>query len=207
MRSSFHRMGWLFSGFLFIFAAYAQADPQLVVKSTSEAMIQELHSNKASLKKDPKIVYNIIHRLLLPHVDIEGMSRSVLGRQVWLGASDSQRAKFVTEFTRLLVRTYAAALATYEDQEVKFNPLREPLSTQNRVQIDSIIIQPDGPQIPVSYRLAKIGEEWKVYDINVDGVSLLQSYRSQFSEQIAHGGLDSLLIKMSSQNKAINNDG
>lgn len=188
-----------FCGAVTVFAE--NNDPLMMLQTTSGAMIAELRTNKTSLKTNPQVVYGIINRILLPHLDIVGMSRSVLGRQVWSGATQAQQEQFSKEFTRLLVRTYAKAFTAYDDQQLKFLPLREAVGSNTRIQVDSIVLQPDGPKIPVNYRLAKFSNEWKAYDIVIDGVSLLQSYRSQFTAEISQHGLASLIQKLQKQNE------
>jgi len=178
-------------------------DPLVMLQTTSGVMIKELRANKAHLKNESAIVYGIVNRVLLPHIDVPGMSRSVLGRQVWSAAARAQQEQFTKEFTKLLVRTYAKAFTAYDNQEIKFLPLREPIGTNTRIQIDSVILQPDGPKIPVNYRLAKFSNDWKAYDIVIDGVSLLQSYRAQFSAEVSQHGLSALIQKLQKQNETM----
>jgi len=184
--------------------AWAGPSPLDTVQNTANQALAALKSNQASLKTNPKVVYSIINRILLPHVDITGMARSALGRDAWMKATATQRNQFTQEFTTLLVRTYSSALASYTDQQVKFLPPREDFSGQTRAQIDSLILQPNGPSIQVNYRLILEGQQWKVYDFSVDGVSLLESFRSQFASELSQGNLDALIQRLSQHNTQLN---
>ena len=193
----FRTFVFLIVSFFSSFSVWASSNPLNMLQTISGQMISDLKSNKANLRSNPEITYNIINGLLLSHVDTLGMSKAVLGQTVWMRASPTERTQFTQEFIRLLVRTYANAFSNYDNQEVKFFPIRNnnDLLT-DRIQINSVILQADGPKIPVNYRLAKINDDWKIYDINVDDVSLLQSYRAQFAAELARGGFKELLEKL-----------
>ena len=179
--------------------AWAQSSPMPMLQSTSDEMIGALKANKATLKSNPQFVYGLVNRILLPHVDVTSMAHAVLGRQVWDNATQQQRDEFTRQFTTLLVHTYSAALAAYQDQEVKFLPIRGDVNG-SRVQVNSQILQQGGPTISVSYRLVLHGDEWQVYDFSVDGVSMIQSFRSQFASELNQGNLDSLISRLSAHN-------
>jgi phospholipid transport system substrate-binding protein len=151
------------------------------------------------LKSNPKVVYGIVHRVLLPHVDIATMSRAVLG-PAWNSATPAQQHEFAQEFTRLLIHTYSSAFASYKDEEVKFYPIRGDIAGRHSVQANSQIIRKNGPPITVSYRLVQRGGNWKVADFSVDGISIIQSFRSQFSQELNQGGIDGLIQRLSQHN-------
>jgi phospholipid transport system substrate-binding protein len=179
----------------------ATSSPVDMLRSTADRMIAELKANKASLQQDPNSVYSIVKRILLPHVDQETMARSVLGRDVWQNGSESQHKRFIDEYTFLLVRTYSRALASYNDQTIDFLPIREDLEDKKFIEVNSLIRQKDGPSIPVDYRLRLLGNEWKIYDITVDNVSMIQSYRAQFAEKVAQGGFEGLINSLTELNQ------
>src|SRR3990172_8461811 len=96
---------------LFTLAAFAADDSPLpMLKNASDQLLSELQKEKATIKNNPNVVYNLVKRFVLPHVDTTGMARSVLGRNVWSSASDSQKSRFTAEFTKLVIRTYSSAL-------------------------------------------------------------------------------------------------
>lgn len=183
--------------FCFITSAALAQDPAplAILKNTSSEMLSALKQNKASLRNNPAVIYHIVNTVLLPHVDLDTMSRSVVGRNAWDSATPAQREDFKKLFTHQVTKTYSAALSSYHDERVEFFPIRGGV-TGNRVQIQSEILRANGQKIPVSYRLVNLGGNWKVYDFSVEGVSIVTSYRSQFSSTLSQGGLASLLTKM-----------
>lgn len=184
----------------------AAQSPVALLQQISNEMISQLQQHKAEIKQQPSYVYQLAKQVLLPHVDADAMAKLALGRDNWLQATPSQRQQFTQAFTTLMIRTYGAALAAYDDETIKFNPLRGDISQQQRVQVDSVILQKDGPSIPVSYKLFLSNDDWKVYDIIVDGVSMVQSFRSQFSSEIARGGISGLLAAMSKHSSSTANE-
>jgi len=179
---------------------FAAGSPTVMLQNTTNEVVAALNANQATLKSNPKVAYRIINTSIVPHFDLEGMARSVIPRDVWAQTSPSQRAQFTQQFTNLLVRTYASALASYRNESIKYLPVRAGANSQ-RVQVNSEIVRQNGPSINVSYRLIQLGQQWKIYDFSVDGISMLQSYRSQFSAQLSQGGgISSLIQKLSQHN-------
>jgi phospholipid transport system substrate-binding protein len=100
----------------------------------------------------------------------------------------------------LLVHTYASALANYNDQTIRFYPVRGGYAGKSSVQVNSVIERHDGPAISVSYKMVQAASEWKIYDLSVEGVSMLESFRSQFADLLAQGDIEALINKLSSHN-------
>lgn len=184
-----------------VLAMAAVASPLDLLDKTAQQMLQALKANQASLQNNPDSVYDIVKRILLPQVDQETMARSVLGRDIWQSSSATEHKRFIEEYTFLLVRTYARALSSYEDQQVRFLPIREGYEGKKFIEVNSLIIQRDGPSIPVSYRLRLVGERWKIYDISVDNVSMVQSYKAQFAEKVAQSGFEGLINSLTELNR------
>jgi phospholipid transport system substrate-binding protein len=185
---------------LFSSTAFAVSSPLDMLKPTSDQMLAELKANQATLKSNPQKVFSIVHRILLPHVDMATMARSVVGRSEWNNANSQDQQAFTTQFTDLLIRTYASALASYTNQSVEFFPLRGGYEGQNQIQVQSQIIQPGGPPIPVNYILLLEGNQWKVIDFSVDNVSIVQNFRAQFASDLSQGGLANLTRKVTQHN-------
>jgi phospholipid transport system substrate-binding protein len=185
---------------LFSLQCYAQSSPIDMLQNTSDQMLAELKTNKATLKSNPKKVFDIVNRILLPRIDMTTMSKSVVGRNAWNTASAQAQQTFIKEFTELLIRTYASAIASYSNQSVQFFQVRGGWQGQQQLQVNSQINQPNGPPIPMSYRLMLQGNQWKVVDISVDNVSIVQNYRAQFANDLNQGGLASLNTKLSQHN-------
>lgn len=182
--------------------AYADSDPLAMLQQTSGQMIQALKKNQAKIKQDPGYAEVLAKQIILPKVDIQIMARLALGRDAWQEANPTEKQQFINAFTSLLVRTYSAALAAYTDETIRFMPIRGGIEGQTRLQVDSIIYQRGGPQIPVGYRLLKRQGQWRVYDLTVDGVSMIQSFKAQFSSYITRGGMTGLLQAMEQQRQA-----
>lgn len=190
-------------GFLFVsnFALAAESSPVPMLESTADNIISTLNKNKESLKSDPQIVNKAITAYLLPHVDIQGMTRSVLGRQTWMKMSNDERKDFTLAFTKLVVRTYAVPLAEYSGETVRFIPIRGEINSRF-IQVKSIISRTNGQKIPLNYSLVAKKEGWMIYDLSVDGVSLLQSYRIQFNNSLQTVSVRQLIKQMNEPKKA-----
>lgn len=160
---------------------YAASSPLPMLKSTANKMLSELKQNQSRLQKNPKIVYGIVNRNLIPHVDQYVMARSVVARNAWKTASIGSRKQFVNEFRTLVVRTYAKALSQFKNESVQFRPMRRGDISGKRAVVHSRIIRPGRSAIPVTYRLNLSGNKWKIIDFSVDGISMISSFRAQFA--------------------------
>jgi phospholipid transport system substrate-binding protein len=177
---------------LFNFSAFADQAAVSTLKQVSSTVIAELNQKQGHI--DKQLINNIIHRVLLPHVDLESMSRSVVGKQYWSQATPAQKEEFKRAFTNLVIKVYSAPLATYNGETIEFKPLRDAQAA--RPQVESIIIRKNGQRIPVSYRMVQSGGSWKVYDFSVEGISLISSYRSQFDTILQQKGMQGLLDRL-----------
>lgn len=184
------------TAFFFFFvsmAAFADAAPVDMLKQVASQMIAELDQKQGNINQ--QAVSNIIRRVLLPHVDLETMSRSVVGKQYWSQATPAQKEQFKRSFTNLMINIYAAPLASYSGETIDFKPLRA--AAGSRVQVESIVSRKNGQKIPVNYRLVQSGGAWKVYDFSVEGISMISSYRSQFDSILQQQGIAGLINKIS----------
>lgn len=182
-------------------SVYADTSPVPMLEQTAQQIISTLKQNKASLKNNPQVIHQAVQRYLLPNVDVNGMSRSVLGREAWNAASSADRADFSQAFTQLVIRTYATPLAEYTDEKIKFLPQRS--SNDGRfTRVNSVIIRSNGQNIPLVYSLVAKNGQWKIYDLSVEGVSLLQSFHNQFGEALKRESLHELIAQMGKNNKA-----
>lgn len=173
----------------------AQPSPVPMLENSANQIISTLKANKANLKSNPSIIYNAVETYFLPNVDVAGMSRSVLGRQIWQKASPAERAQFSKVFTQLVIRTYSSPLAEYKDETVQFLPIRGSLNSRF-LRINSVIVRSEGQNIPLSYSLVAKDGQWKIYDISVEGVSLLQSFRSQFAQVLQNSNINEVIKQM-----------
>ena len=176
------------------------SNPVNMLQGISDKMISDLQTHKATLRSNPSQVYGYADNLIVPHADLAEMSKRVLPPRIWEQATPVERSQFQKEFTNLLVHTYASALAEYKDETVRFYPVRGGFQGKATVKVDSTIVRSEGPSIPVSYRLIYKGSQWRIYDMVVDGVSLLESFRSQFADKLSRGTMADLIHDMSSHN-------
>lgn len=191
----------LFISVLFSHVSFAQSSPVSMLELSANQIIQTLKQNQASLKQNHQIIYHAIERYLLPNVDVDGMSRSVLGRLAWNKATASEKKEFTQAFTQLVIRTYASPLADYSGETVKFAPLKTVENTRF-TRVNSIISRSNGQRIPLSYNLVLKQGQWKIYDLSVEGVSLLQSFRSQFGQVLQNSSMHDLIAQMRQNKKA-----
>lgn len=188
----------LFSGFVSL--AYAEGDPVVLLQSVADNMIRSLKENQATLKSKPQIVYNLAYRYVVPNAALTVMSKRVLPPQTWNNASLAQREQFQKQFTTTLIRTYASSLSAYKDQTVRFYPVRGGYQGRNSVTVESEINSSENQPIRVSYRLVRVSGSWKLMDLSVEGVSMLESFRAQYADILSQGSMSQLLQRMSSHN-------
>lgn len=193
-------IAWMLLWMGMMSCGYAETSPVPMLQQTAQKIIETLKANQTRLKSDERIVNNTIQTYLLPHIDIEGMSRSVLGRKVWSESSVADKRAFTLVFTDLIIRTYAAPLAEYSGETVSFMPLRGAIDGRF-VRVNSIINRPSGQRIPLAYNLVLKSGDWKIYDLSVEGVSLLQSFRLQFSGVLQQGTMQDLIKQMREHRK------
>lgn len=177
-----------------------QSNPVALLQYVADNMISGLKTNKASLKTKPSVVYNLAYKYVVPYADVPEMAKRVIPPSVWNSSTPAQRMKFQKEFTRTLIRTYASALSAYEDQAIQFFPVRGGYAGAKTVVVNSEITSSSRDTVRVSYRLLRIGSVWRLYDMSVEGVDMLESFRSQFADILSQGNMDKLIARMSSHN-------
>ena len=179
----------------------ANDDPpaQIVVKQTTDQLLSSINSERAEIDSDKARLYAIVEEIVLPHFDFSRMSRRVLGRH-WREATEDQQERFTEAFKQMLVRTYATAIAEYRDQAIVYLPMRA-RGEGGEVSVRTQIEPPGGTPIPIFYEMYPIDDKWKVYDVSIDGVSLVINYRSSFSNEIRRNGMDSLISRLTEMNR------
>jgi phospholipid transport system substrate-binding protein len=180
----------------------ASASPgaaQELVQQTSERMLSALKSEQSTIKANPARVYALADNIVLPHFDFQRMSSLVLGKY-WRTATPEQQAQFTQEFRNLLVRTYATAMTEYSGQQINYLPLKAAPDASD-VTVRTEILQPGGPPVGVNYSLYQKDGTWKVYDVIIEDISLVTSYRSSFASQIKRSSLDDLIAQLVARSK------
>lgn len=177
----------------------AAQPPQELVAQTADRMIAKLKQEKDTIKKQPNRLYELVNDIVLPHFDFDLMAKRVLGKH-WRSANEKQREEFVAAFRTVLVRTYANRLTEYTEYKIHYLPMRaEP--EPDKATVRSEVEQPGRTPIAIDYRLALTGSAWKVYDVTIEGVSLVTNYRSNYSTEITQSGMDALIAKLNQQNE------
>ena len=174
-------------------------DPQRIVRNTGDRVLAEVTERRAELEADPSLIYPLVEDTVVPHFDFRRMSQAALGR-FWRKADEAQKQAVTDEFRLLLVRTYATALLGYSGQTIQYLPVQF-RQGQKKVMVPTRVAAPDAPSIPVNYRLRLKDQEWKVYDVVIDGVSLITNYRSQFTAEVRRGGIDGLISSLANKNR------
>ena len=182
-------------------AAPATEAPDALVKRISQDVIDTAKSDKGIQAGDINRVNALVETKILPYVDFQRMTSLAAGRH-WRTATPDQQQRLSAEFRTLLVYTYSGALSQIKNETVEFKPLRaDPSDTE--VEVRSQVNVARGEPIPLNYRVAKSPTGWKIYDINVLGAWLVETYKSSFNSEISKGGIDGLIKTLSDKNKAL----
>ncbi|UCE88767.1 MAG: ABC transporter substrate-binding protein [Pseudomonadota bacterium] len=170
------------------------SDPQQLVMDTTAQVMRRLQAEREALRANPEGIYELVDDIVLPHFDFVSISRWVLGKH-WRTASREQKKRFVKAFRTLLVRTYAVALLDYTDLEFSYLPLRDD-PAGSEVTVRTQVKQASGAAVAIHYDLHRRSEAWKVYDITVEGVSLVANFRTSFASEIRETGLEQLIVRV-----------
>ena len=183
---------------LLLFSLQAQAaemQPDELIRSTSEKVLSTLEQNREKFKEQPDEINQLVNDIILPHLDFRAMSKLALGKN-WRSASEDQQNRFVDAFKNMLIRTYSKSLTEYAGQEIVFLPYRPPADGKRTVTVQTQIKQDNGPVIPIDYSLRIKDDIWKVYDIKIEGISLVTNYRNTFGADINQLGMEGLIKKL-----------
>ncbi|MCU0841561.1 MAG: ABC transporter substrate-binding protein [Thiobacillaceae bacterium] len=191
----------LLIGMLLAGAPMAHADllpPDVLARNTTNEVIRIVKLDSDLKSANSKRIYDLVETRVLPHFDFKRMTQLAVGRH-WATASPPQQQALVNEFRTLLVRTYAASLSSVADYKIDFKPLRMRPGDED-VMINTEVSKPGAPPITIDYRMEKQTEGWKVYDVLVDNVSLVTTYRGSFNTEVRKGGIDGLVAALSRRN-------
>ena len=181
-------------------AAAAQEAPDALVKRVTDEVLAIIKSDKDLQAGNSQKVVQLAEQKVLPHFDFTRMTRLAVGRN-WQQANDAQKESLTKEFRTLLVRTYSTSLSAYRNQTIEVKPMKM-AAGDKEVTVRTQVVQQGGPPIPIDYAMEKADSGWKVYDVVIDGASLVTTYRSSFNDQIAKGGIDGLVKTLAERNKS-----
>lgn len=181
--------------------ASATDDPTAVVRDTAERVLDSLRADRARYQDDHAL-FGLVREVVFPLLDRERTAQWVLGAN-WRTATPAQREQFIAHFSDLLLRTYGTALRQYDSETLNYLPTQVPAGA-NRVTVRTQVIRPDGPKVSVDYLLTNRSGEWKVYDVIIENVSLVVTYRSEYAAIIKRDGMDGLLRQLAERNRSAN---
>ncbi|MFZ6756999.1 MlaC/ttg2D family ABC transporter substrate-binding protein [Undibacterium sp. Ji50W] len=191
----------LFSG-----NAMAQQEaPDVLIKRLSQEILDLAKNDKEIQAGNQKRVYDMVESKILPFIDFPRMTSLAAGKS-WKEATPEQQKQLTNEFRTLLVFTYSGAIAQIKDQRVEFKPMRA-AAEDTEVEVRSQVIQTRGEPLQLNYRLEKLPAGWKIFDINVLGAWLVETYKGSFSAEITKSGIDGLIKTLSEKNKKLASSG
>lgn len=172
----------------------ADQQPSDIVQQAAQNILKDLDANRDAYRKDPSKIATLVDKYLLPHFDTEYAARLVLA-QYWRTATPEQKKRFVDAFYHSLLQNYGSALADFTADKLKVFPTKV-APTDDHATVRTDIKRDNGDRVAVNYVLHKTPEGWKAYDVNIDGISYVKSYREDFGSQIAQQGIDSVIARL-----------
>jgi phospholipid transport system substrate-binding protein len=182
------------------YTALAAERPEAMLDNVTKKLLISMKENNAKVKSDDDYIVQLVDRILVPHVDTFDMAKWVIGRVAWEKATPQEQAQFVKEFKYLMIRTYASTLTAYNNQQIEYYPVRGSIDGKNRVQVQSVVKEPGKEAVRIAYRLVRDGDTWRVYDIIIEGVSILKGFQSQFAPEVKTGGVAKAIKVIQSHN-------
>ncbi len=172
--------------------------PDALIRNTVDEIIGIIKQDKDIQAGDQKKINALVDAKVLPHFDFQRMTQLAVGKY-WRTATPEQKQSLITEFRNMLVRTYTKVFTVYRDQSVEMKPFKMQ-ADETEVTVKTVINKPGSQLIPVDYEMEKVDDGWKVFDISIEGVSMVMSYRGTFSSQIQESGIDGLIKTLSEKN-------
>jgi len=181
------------------FSAAQDVAPDVLLEAVTLEVLAIIRQDKDIQAGHPAKVAELVETRILPHFDFTRMTRIAMGRN-WNLATPEQQQALTTEFKTLLVRTYSTALSGYRDQVIEYKPLRAaPDATE--VTVKSEMKQPGRERMTIDYRMEKAPAGWKVYDIQIAGISMVTTYRETFASRVRDGGIEGLIKSLADKNR------
>ncbi|MFZ9872411.1 MAG: MlaC/ttg2D family ABC transporter substrate-binding protein [Steroidobacteraceae bacterium] len=181
------------------------SEPNALIDTAANAMVTELESRRAELRKDPAKLGELVDRILLPHFDVNHAARLVLGRH-WRTATPEQRQQFIDAFYGSLMSNYGDALLEFTGDRIKVLPTPVPADAVS-ASVRTEVRRSNGTRVPVNYSLRKTEAGWKVWDVVIEGISYVKSFREDFGAEIDQKGLDAVIQRLQAQNRGVGRNG
>jgi phospholipid transport system substrate-binding protein len=189
----------LASAFAMSFCAAQEVAPDAFLKSVTSEVIGVIRQDKDIQAGNPAKVAELVETKVLPYFDFSRMTQIAAARS-WHLATPEQQAALTAEFKILLVRTYSTALASYRNQEIEFKPPRA-AAANSEVTVKTVVRQPGAAPLAMDYDMERLRGGWKVFDIKVDGMSLVTTYRETFATKVRESGVDGLIESLADKNR------
>jgi phospholipid transport system substrate-binding protein len=185
----------------FTAAALAQGlGPEQLVQKVTEEVMTAIKSDQQLAAGDRQRAMRLAEEKVLPYIDFEEATRLAVGR-AWSQATPEQKKKLVSEFRNMLVRTYSNAIEGYQGQTLKVMPSRgSKQNAQDEATVRTQFVRSGGKPLPIEFQMRRVGQDWKVYDIAVEGISLVLTYRSEFDALVKQHGIDGLIKRLTEKN-------
>ncbi len=188
------------AGIVIAAGAWAQAlAPEQLVQKITDEVLAAIKSDKDLAAGDKQKAVKLAEEKVLPYIDFDEATRLAVGR-AWSQASPEQKKKLTGEFRNMLVRTYSNAIGAYQGQTLKVLPSRGKPPAGDEASVRTQFIRPGGQPLPIEFAMRKTGDTWKVFDIVVEGVSLVLTYRSEFDAVVKQEGIDGLIKRLAQKN-------
>jgi phospholipid transport system substrate-binding protein len=168
--------------------------PSQLIESSANILLSGIDSRRAEFRKDPTGLYKLVGETLLPHFDTPYAAQLVLG-QHWRNATPEQRKRFVEAFYQSLLYTYGDAMVDFTADRLKVLPTKV-ADTDERATVRTEIKRSNGTKVGVNYSLRKVGGEWKAWDVVIDGISYVKSYREDYGAEVQQNGLDAVIARL-----------
>lgn len=176
--------------------------PEKIVEETSSNVLNTINEDNDRLREDPALINQLINETVIPIIDLDSMGKLILGKY-WKKASEDQRASFIAEFKDMLIRTYAKSLVDYGHAKVNVLPARDKQEGKYYTVQSELSVGSGKAPLQVAYIFRKNKQtEWKVFDLAVDGLSLVKNFRTSFSQEIRETSLDALIARLANTNKS-----
>ena len=182
-------------------ASAQQEAPDVLVKRVSGEILELAKTDKQIQAGNQQRIMEVVQAKVIPHVNFQRMTAMAAGR-FWREATPEQQAALTTEFRSLLIYTYSGAISQVRNQVLEFKPMRAG-AVDDEVEVRSMVIQPRGEPIQLNYRLEKTASGWKIYDVNILGAWLVETYKGTFAAEINKGGMDGLIRALAERNKRL----
>lgn len=188
-----------------IAAASVQAQevlaPDALITQVTEEVLDIIRKDKDIQSGNAHKAIELVDKKVLPHFNFQHMTALAVGKD-WKKASPQQQQQLAAEFRTLLVRTYSNALTGYKNQKIVYKPFKMAVG-ETDVLVRTEVLQPGSKPVQLDYSLEKLDAGWKVYDVNVAGISLVTNYRDQFAQEVRNGGIDGLIATVTAKNKSL----